>query len=53
MKILHITLRGPVTDGWNYQDNMLIKYHRRMGHDVTMLTSKWVWGSDGKMHKTE
>lgn len=53
MNILHITLRGPVTDGWNYQDNMLIKYHRRMGHEVTMLTSKWVWGSDGKMHKTD
>lgn len=53
MKILHITLRGPVTDGWNYQDNMLIKYHSRMGHDVTMLTSKWVWGADGKMHKTD
>ncbi|MCD8013371.1 MAG: glycosyltransferase family 4 protein [Lachnospiraceae bacterium] len=53
MKILHITLRGPVTDGWNYQDNMLIKYHKKLGHDVYMLTSKWIWGSDGKMHKTD
>lgn len=50
-KIVHIMLAGPVTDGWNYQDNLLTKYHRRLGADVTMITSEWIWGEDGKLTK--
>lgn len=51
MKIVHICLCGPVTDGWNYQDNMLTKYHKKLGYDVTMITSQWIWGKDGKLEK--
>ena len=49
MKILHICLAGPVTDGLAYQDNLLPKYHRQMELDTTIVTSKWVWDSNGKM----
>ena len=50
-KIVHIMLAGPVTDGWTYQDNLLTKYHRRLGYEVTMITSQWVWGENGKLAK--
>lgn len=50
-KIVHIMLAGPVTDGWTYQDNLLTKYHRKLGYEVTMITSQWVWGENGKLEK--
>ena len=53
MKITHLCLCGPVTDGWNYQDNLLPKYHKRNGHEVTIITSKWVWGTDGVLHRDD
>lgn len=53
MKIVHVCLTGPVTDGLSYQDNLLPKYHKRLGSDVSFITSKWVWGSDGKLYKTD
>lgn len=48
MRITHVCLTGPVTDGWNYQDNLLPKYQVKNGHDVTMITSKWIWSEEGK-----
>lgn len=51
MKIVHVMLCGPVTDGWSYQDNLLTKYHRKSGYDVTMITSQWVWGEKGNLVK--
>lgn len=53
MKIVHICLCGVVTDGFSYQDNLLTKYHRKMGHDVTIVTSKWIWGSNGSLIRDE
>ena len=53
MKIVHICLCGPVTDDWNYQDNLLSKYHVKLGHEVSLITSKWIWGSNGKLLKTD
>jgi hypothetical protein len=38
-----------VTDGWNYQDNMLPKYHKRLGHDVTIVTSHFVYDNKGQL----
>lgn len=49
MKILHLCLGGPVTDGWNYQDNMLSKYHALLGYDVTLICSQWIWDTNGKI----
>ena len=42
MKIVHICLVGLYTDSWSYQDNMLTKYHKQQGHEVTVITSQWV-----------
>lgn len=51
-KILNVCLYGPVTDGWSYQDNLLPKYQKENGHDVTVVTSKWIWDNKGELVKT-
>jgi len=43
LKITHVALCGPVTDNMAYQDNLLPKYHKKLGLDVSMITSKYVW----------
>lgn len=49
LKIMHVCLCGPVTDGWSYQDNLLPKYHKVLGHEVTVLASEWVFDRAGKL----
>lgn len=49
MKILHLSLKSLVIDGWNYQDNMLTKYHRKLGHEVMDITSKWIYDKNGNL----
>lgn len=39
MKIVHLCLTAPYEDGWGYQENILTKYHKRIGHDVTIITN--------------
>lgn len=51
LKIVHVCLCGPVTDNWNYQENMLTKYQVKLGHDVTLVAPQWAWGTDGKLKK--
>ena len=53
MKIVHICLSGAVTDGFSYQDNLLSKYHKKMGYDVSFITSKWVYNNDGVIVRTD
>lgn len=52
-KIVNVCLYGPVTDGWSYQDNLLPKYQKKNGNDVTVITSKWVWNESGSLVKTD
>lgn len=47
MKVVHVCLCGVVTDGWSYQDNLLPKYHRRNGAEVTLITSHFIWNDKG------
>jgi 1,2-diacylglycerol 3-alpha-glucosyltransferase len=42
MKITHICLCGAFTDGWTYQENYLTKYHKKLGHEVSVITSKYI-----------
>src|SRR5690554_6058521 len=49
MKIVHVGLCGPVTDNWTYQDNLLPKYHKINGHDVVLITSQFIYDSNGKI----
>ncbi|MBH9967912.1 glycosyltransferase family 4 protein [[Bacillus] enclensis] len=51
MEILHLCLCGPVTDNWNYQDNLLPKYHKKIGNSVTVITSQWVRNNSGELIK--
>ncbi|MEA5076900.1 MAG: glycosyltransferase family 4 protein [Coriobacteriia bacterium] len=62
MKIAHVCLTGPYNDGWTYQENMLARHHRLMGHDVVVLatpystdveTGKFQWFEVGRSINTE
>lgn len=48
-KVIHICLCGPMTDGFSYQENLLSKYHKRLGYEVTLITSEWIWDNNGKL----
>lgn len=52
MKIVHIAPRAPYNDYWGYQDNLLPKYHAKMGHDVTLLITNTMH-KDGKIVETD
>lgn len=52
-KIVHICLCGPFSDNFSYQENILTKYHKKLGYDVYVLTSKNSWDSNGKIKKVE
>ena len=52
-KIVHLVLCGIVTDGWTYQDNMISKYHKQLGYDVTIITTQWIFGTNGKLTKDD
>lgn len=53
MKIVHLCLGGPFSDGWNYQENLLTKYHSRLGYHVTVICSQWQWNTSGKLELCE
>lgn len=37
MKIVHISPNAPYNDYWGYQENLLPKYQKKLGHNVTLL----------------
>ena len=39
MKILHIAPNAPYNNYWGYQENLLPKYQRKLGHDVTLIVT--------------
>ena len=43
MKITHLCLAGMISDGFSYQENNLIKWHKKLGFDVSVVTSEWVY----------
>ena len=49
MKITHICLCGPVTDNFSYQDNLLPKFHKELGYEVSVITSKFIWNDKGEL----
>lgn len=46
MKIVHICLTGGYTEGSNYQENFLTKYHALAGNDVSIITTEYCWDKD-------
>lgn len=49
MRILHVCLCGPFTDGWNYQENMLARAQLRSGFDVTVLAPCYSYNEKGEI----
>ncbi len=41
MKIVHISPSSPYNDYWGYQENLLPKYQKKLGHDVTLITTNF------------
>lgn len=39
MNIVHIVSSAPYNEGWGYQDNLLPKYHAKLGNNVTVITT--------------
>ena len=39
MRIVHIAPNAPYNDYWGYQENLLPKYHRQLGHEVMVITT--------------
>ena len=52
MRIVHIAPTSPYNDYWGYQDNLLPKYHREKGHEVTLIVSD-LTHRDGNIVQTE
>lgn len=50
MRILHIQFAGPFSEGMGYQENILPKYHVRLGHDVFFLTNCFSWVKGDLVH---
>ncbi|MDO4563068.1 MAG: glycosyltransferase family 4 protein [Clostridia bacterium] len=46
MNITHVFLSGPYNDGWSYHENVLAKWHRKSGHNVSLITTPFVHGAD-------
>lgn len=47
-RILHICLSAFFIDGYSYQENLLPKYHAKMGFDVTVIASLFTFNKEGK-----
>lgn len=41
MKIVHIAPNAPYSEGWGYHENLLPKYHVKLGHDVSLIVSNY------------
>ena len=53
MKIVHICLCGVYTEGWGYQENLLSKYHSKMGNTVTVVANTLTYNGFGKTIETQ
>jgi len=49
MKILHVAPLSPYNVDWSYQDNLLPKYQRKLGHDVWVVVSPFENQANGKV----
>ena len=48
MKVLHICLAAFFPDNYAYQENLLPKYHKKMGYDVEVIASLLTFDENGK-----
>lgn len=48
MKIVHMCLGCFFPDNYSYQENMLPKFHKQLGHDVEVIASLYTFDKDGR-----
>ena len=48
MKIVHLCLSAFFIDNYSYQENLLPKYHVKMGYKVTVIASLFTFDKNGK-----
>lgn len=48
MRITHLCLACFFPDGFSYQENMLPKYHRKLGHEVRVIASLQSFDKNGR-----
>ncbi len=53
MRITHLCLGCFFPDGYTYQENMLPKYHKQLGHDVSVVASLQTFDEDGNVSYLE
>lgn len=53
MRITHLCLACFFPDGYSYQENMLPKYHKKLGHIVTVIASLQTFDKNGKVSYLE
>jgi 1,2-diacylglycerol 3-alpha-glucosyltransferase len=53
MRVLHVCICGPFTDGLSYQENELVEQHVALGHDVTVIAATDTYGPDKQIVHTE
>lgn len=41
MKVVNIALQAPYNEGWGYHENLLPKWQRKNGNDVTLITTRF------------
>jgi len=46
MKIVHLCLSNFYIEGFGYQENLLPKYHKKDGHDVTIIASRFSFNKE-------
>jgi len=49
MRIMHIAPVSPYNVGWGYQENLLTKFQRKMGHEVCLVVSTFENTANGKV----
>ncbi len=53
MRIMHVCLSNFYIDGFNYQENMLVREHVQAGHEVKVLASTENYNSQGQLTYSE
>ncbi len=53
MRITHLCLGCFFPDGYSYQENMLPKYHKKLGHDVSVVASLQTFDMNGNVSYME
>lgn len=53
INIVHLCLQAPYNDYWGYQDNLIPKYNREAGHEVTVITTNTLHDDSGRIAETE